>query len=394
MRLQIIYVSFLFFFPALLIAQESEIRDTSDVAIAENSRTFFFNGYVKNMNSLSFPKDFQSLNATDLIHNRLNIKWMPFSGFSFTSEFRNRLIWGDDVRYNPGFGNFLRNPNEFADLSKTWFSTSSLILHTNIDRIYADYKIKRLGVRLGRQRINWGISTLFNPNDLFNTYNFLDFDYEERPGSDAIKLAFETGSFSGIELAYSPGNKTNPKVLAGKYFFNTRGYDIQILTGLFGNRFTAGLGWAGSIGNVGFKGETQAFSASGSEKVQFNLTLEADYIFKNGWYVNSAVLLNNNGIHSKILHPLQLNFTFSPANLMPTKWNFIIAGGKEITPLFSVNVSALYAPGTNLLLILPGLSYSLGDNLTADLIWQSFFASLEKFEALNHRGFLRIKLNF
>lgn len=28
----------------------------------------------------------------------------------------------------------------------------------------------------------------WNPNDWFNTYNYFDFDYEERPGTDAIRV--------------------------------------------------------------------------------------------------------------------------------------------------------------------------------------------------------------
>jgi hypothetical protein len=195
-------------------------------------------------------------------------------------------------------------------------------------------------------------------------------------------------------LAYSQGNKTTEQVLAGKYFFNTGGYDIQLLSGIYGNRFTAGAGWAGSIGDAGFKGETQFFTKTSAEKFQINVTVESDYVFESGWYINGSFLFNNNGLYSKILNPLQLNFNFSPANLMPTRWNFIIATGKEITPLFSANISFLYAPGTNLLLILPGFKYSLGENLNVDLVWQSFYASLDQFEALNHRGFLRLKYNF
>ena len=375
-------------------AQESTVADTSRMEDDPDASQFSFNGYIKDMQSLSFPKDFASLYNTNLIHNRINLKWLPSPNLMMAIELRNRLIWGDDVKMIPNYNQLLRNPNELVNLSKIWFSNSSLVMHTNIDRLYLDYKVKKVSIRAGRQRINWGISTIWNPNDLFNTYNFLDFDYEERPGSDAIRFTGDISSFSGIELAYSPGNKTTEKVLAGKYFFNTGGYDIQLLSGIYGNRFTAGAGWAGSIGDAGFKGETQFFTKTSAEKFQINVTVESDYVFESGWYINGSFLFNNNGLYSKILNPLQLNFNFSPANLMPTKWNFIIATGKEITPLFSANISFLYAPGTNLLLILPGFKYSLGENLNVDLVWQSFYASLDQFEALNHRGFLRLKYNF
>jgi len=375
-------------------SQVGPVMDSINTQVNTKTEKLKINGYIKDMQSLSFSKDYKSLNASNLIHNRLNLKWFPSSNLTISTELRNRLIWGDEVRTIPDYIQLLRNSNELVNFSKVWFNNASLVAHSNVDRIYIDYKINKLGIRAGRQRINWGISTIWNPNDLFNTYNFLDFDYEERPGSDAIRLTGDISSFSGIEVAYSPGNKNIKKVLAGKYSFNTSGYDFQLLTGLYDRRFTAGAGWAGSIGNAGFKGEIQFFTKTNAEQFKLNVTIESDYVFESGWYINGSLLFNNNGLYNKILNPLQLSFNFSPANLMPTKWNFILATGKEITPLFSANLSVLYAPGTNLLLILPGLKYSLGENLNVDLVWQSFYASLNKFEALNHRGFLRLKYNF
>jgi len=375
-------------------SQDLPSEDSTYTNIRNTAQNFSIKGYVKDMQSLNFTKDFENLNATNLIHNRINLKWKPIVNLTMYLELRNRFIWGDDVRNIPGYTSLLRNSNESADLSNVWFSNPSFVMHTNIDRFSMDYKLKRLELRVGRQRINWGISTIWNPNDLFNTYNFLDFDYEERPGSDAVKLTGKISSFSGIELAYTEGSKTSHRVLAGKYFFNTKGYDIQLITGLFGDRYTAGLGWAGSIGDAGFKGETQIFSKTSREDFQINFSLESDYVFKNGWYLNSSFLFNNNGVDKKIVDPMQVNLNFSPTVLMPTKWNFIIAAGKELTPLLSANLSVLFAPGTDLLLLLPGLKYSLSENLYVDLIWQSFFANINQFEALNHRWFIRLKYNF
>lgn len=384
----------IFSLPWDLKSQDQPPADTVMAMTDTFAPGFSVNGYIKNMQTLSFDKAFKSLTATNLIHNRLNFKWRPAENLTLAMELRNRLIWGDEVRYLPDYGKYLRNANERIDLSRVWFSNPSLVMHTNVDRLYADARIKSVSIRLGRQRINWGIGTTWNPNDLFNTYNFLDFDYEERPGSDAVRLTGEITSFSGVEVAYSPGRSGLGKVLASKYYFNAKEYDVQLIGGLYGDRFTAGAGWAGSIADAGFKGELQFFARSDSEKAQFNLTLESDYVFSDGWYVSSGMLFNNNGLNARITNPLQVSFNFSPSNLMPTKWNFIAGTGKEFTPLFSANLSVLYSPGTNLLLILPGLRYNLADNLNADLIWQSFFASISTFEALSHRGYLRIKYNF
>ena len=62
-------------------------------------------------------------------------------------------------------------------------------IQTRRDCIY-DYRDNKINFRIGRQRINWGTTTIWNPNDIFNAYNFLDFDYEERPGMDGGKFQY------------------------------------------------------------------------------------------------------------------------------------------------------------------------------------------------------------
>ena len=39
------------------------------------------------------------------------------------------------------------------------------------------------------------MNLVWNPNDLFNAFSFVDFDYEERPGSDALRIQKYTGYF-------------------------------------------------------------------------------------------------------------------------------------------------------------------------------------------------------
>ncbi|MCG8318265.1 MAG: hypothetical protein MI921_02070 [Cytophagales bacterium] len=49
---------------------------------------------------------------------------------------------------------------------------------------------------IGKHRINWGKSYVWNPNDVFNAYSFFDFDYEERRGTDALLIKYTTSPFS------------------------------------------------------------------------------------------------------------------------------------------------------------------------------------------------------
>jgi hypothetical protein len=126
-----------------------------------------------------------------------------------------------------------------------------------------------------------------------------------------------------------------------------------------------------------------------------NISLEGDYMFDKGWYTSAGLLFNKNGLYQPVNEWDNINLNLSPENLMPTKWNIIVTTAKEFTPLLSANMSVLYAPGTNFVILFPSLQYNLATNLDVNLVWQSFFAELNnRFEAVNHRCFLRIKWSY
>lgn len=354
-------------------------------------------GYVKDMQVLNFNKGFNRLISSNLIHNRINVKWKPLRNTTVVTELRNRVFWGDEVKLTPGFVDMLQNQNEKLNMQKAWVSDSGFVVHTNVERLYFDYNSSKVNIRIGRQRINWGMTTTWNPNDIFNTYNFLDFDYEERPGADGGKFQYRFKNSINVEVAYANTGKdnNNANIVAAKFFMNKWNYDMQIISGLYKDHATVGYGWAGSIKDVGFKGEVQYFFRNLDSGSHFNLTLEGDYMFKKGWYLNTGVLLNTNGLDKPVTAWEAIGLRISPEQLMPTKWNLIVTTSKEINPLFSASASILYAPGTNLLIILPSLQYSIMENLALNFFWQSFFASIDnRLDGAGHRCFLRLKWSF
>lgn len=334
-------------------------------------------GYVKNMQTLNFGKDFSNLVSSNLIHNRINIRWKPFTNTTAAAELRNRVFWGEEVKLTPGMAAMLRNQNEKINMQKVWVSDSSFIVHTNVERLYFDYNSNKVNIRVGRQRINWGMTTTWNPNDIFNTYNFLDFDYEERPGSDGGKLQYRFNNATNVEVAYTNTGINNGSIAAAKLFINKWNYDIQIISGLYKNYATIGCGWAGSFNDAGFKGEVQYFFKAQDWGNHLNIAIEGDYMFKKGWYINAGLLLNTNGLDKPVSVWDAVDLRIAPEQLMPTKWNLIVTSSKEINPLFSASASVLYAPGTNLLIVLPSFQYSMMENLDLSLYWQSFFCGTQ-----------------
>lgn len=382
---KVLFILFLML-PAGLAAQDS---------LEEKSGKFTAGGYLKELAYLTLDEINQEEYITSILHHRLNMQWMPNERFSASVSFRNRLIWGDEVRLIPGYVALLRNKNEGLDLQKAWISGKSMVLHTSVERLNVEYTGTRWNFRLGRQRINWGMTTTWNPNDIFNTYNFLDVDYEERPGNDGARIQYFSGGNSNVEWAIAYNHFKDKPVTAIKYTFNRWKYDFQFIGGWYFDRPSLGMGWAGNIRNLGFKGEAQFFFNKNNSPSNLNLSMEWNYLTDNNWFFNLGILFNKQGKYKPIQNWAEIDLNLSAENLMPTRYNVIGTVSREFTPLFSGNAGILFAPGTNLLILLPSLRYSLANNLDADLVWQSFFVEDQnRFSSMSHVAFVRLKLSY
>lgn len=352
-------------------------------------------GYLKDLQSYIFSKDHEDFIAGNLIHNRLNFRYVPSSKLSIGLEIRNRIFWGEEIKLMPGFSNSLENPDEFLNMSVTWIDNPDLIFQSTIDRLWLLYTNKNFEARVGRQRINWGICTIWNPNDIFNTYNFLDFDYEERPGRDAVRFTQLFSPMTNAELVAVASKNTDQDATAAKYFFNEKNYDFQFIVGIYNKKITLGTGWSGSINTIGFKGEIQYFAPYLGEKSLINLAMEADYLFGKSWYINTGFLFCSDGLDKPQESLGTTAFKLTPKHLMPTKWNASLTLSKQISPLFSSSFTSIFAPGTNLLIILPSLTYNMFTNLDIDIVLQLFYMEQnEAFSRVTNRAFLRAKWSF
>ena len=128
------------------------------------------------------------------------------------------MVYGDNIN--------ISNDTGIIDLSNFFVDKPKFKLHSMIDRMWFKYQKNKIEISIGRQRVNWGINTIWNSNDLFNAYNFIDFDYIERPGSDVIRFIYNGDNLSSLEFVYKP-NLNNIGVIAALYKINKIGYDFQ-----------------------------------------------------------------------------------------------------------------------------------------------------------------------
>jgi len=340
-------------------------------------KKYTLNGYVKDLQSAFILKQpGQSLLFQDnLIHNRLNFKWFPKEGWTFKLELRNRLFWGDQVRLVPDmYIENLGGANDFFDLDFGKANATGLAFHTMIDRLYLEYIKNDWEVRLGRQRINWGINTFWNPNDVFNAFAFTDFDYEERPGSDALRVKRYIGFASSVEFAVKAFDEWEAATFASLVKLNKWNYDFQLLTGYVQEEIVLGGGWAGNIKDVGFKGEFSYFLPTDeAESNSFGLALGLDYITSKSLFLSTGMLYNSNGETKGSLSQI-FAFQLSAKNLYPYKYSFFLSASYPFTPLLNGGLSLIYSPGeANALFLNPTITYSVAQNWDFDLIAQLAF---------------------
>ncbi len=361
-------------------------------------------GYVKGLSAMQTLGEDGVVAIENTLHNRFDINGYLSEKWTFTAGLRNRVIIGNNVTLIPDYSEYVSRDNGYVDLSWVWADTDSWIGISQLDRLMIDFTSGNLQVTLGRQRINWGQTFAWNPNDLFNTYSYFDFDYEERPGSDALRIQYYLGTSSKVELSTSL-NRDGKITSVGLYRFNTRGYDLQFLAGLFTETdLVVGGGWSGSIKGGGFSGELTYFHPIDEEEEaggKITATVHYDYTFRNSLNLQFEALYNGfgqedlgSGIGALVFQDL------SPKNLFPTRFAMLGSGGYDLTPLFRVMLAAMYGPEGNFFYLGPTLTYSLSNSMELAGVGQ-YYSSDEVFdeegEALITTGaafFVRFKWSF
>ncbi|WP_281542220.1 hypothetical protein [Maribacter aestuarii] len=362
----------------------------------EKDTKLFLTGYIKNLHEFSFVDRLEQLQWTTFLHNRLNFKYIPSQEFTARLEFRNRMFYGDNIENISGFSDIISQDNGWVGLSWNLLDTNETVLNVAIDRALVNYTKGHWDITLGRQRVNWARNLIWNPNDIFNTYNFLDFDYEERPGSDAVRIQYFLDGFSKIELAAKKGSRGDDDIVAVMYNFNKWSYDIQILTGMYQNDWVIGTGWAGNMKDAGFKGEFSYFvpykDTDDSQNV-LSASFSTDYGFENGLYINGSLLYNSveDNFSGGVENLKFLNI--SAKNLMPFEFSSFLQLSKEFSPIFSATTSFIYSPTNHSVILIPSFKYSIATNWELDFTGQSFF-EFGRYQSLGNSFFARLRWSF
>ncbi|RKF13289.1 hypothetical protein DBZ36_19725 [Alginatibacterium sediminis] len=332
-----------------------------------------FDGYVKFMAS-AYVFDNASNSGEYLIHNRLNFAYTTTDAGSFNLSLRNRLI-ANNAAANPNYAELLSYDPGYFDLSKNWVEHQQFIVNSQIDRAYWTLQKQQQQLRLGRQRINWAMATVFNPNDLFNAYSIYDFDYEEGPGSDSLVYSLHRNYATEFNIALSQEQEDNSQSALLRYRSNNYASDWQILGGINRDRMVIGSGFASDIAASNIRGEWSYFSKPNNEldtsPASHVATLESESLLRP----ESALMLRLSLLYisqPQAINPLAyLTQRTDARNLSFSRWTAFANLGFDINALNRVELSSSYYSDQSYYLGLSNQS-SLAENWELLMIAQWF----------------------
>jgi hypothetical protein len=331
-----------------------------------------------------------------LIHNRINFKGYVNENITFAAEFRNRLFMGDLVTDSHSYSDLIGTDYGAVDLSWNLLDEQSFFVNSTMDRFWVDLNYGKFQTRIGRQRINWGQTLVWNPNDIFNVYSYFDIDYPERPGSDAIRFQYYPDFSSAIEIAVKT-DYLNQVTGAALYRFNKWGYDIQFLAGVFNSDdLVAGAGWSGEFGSLSFRGEASWFHSVKNFADSTGtgiITMGIDRSFRNNSIVQAQIMYCNNPVKLSGFGELYIG-NMSTKDIAFSEFSAFGSYSYPVTPLMNLSLSAMWFPDMKGYYAGPSFDFSFAENAGLSIIWQHFENKIDGLRTRINIGFLRVKFSF
>ncbi|PWI33468.1 hypothetical protein DI392_10595 [Vibrio albus] len=318
------------------------------------------------------------------LQQRFNYEYRLNPDWRYNVGMRNRVTHGGSVKAND-YADWFGRDTGYMDLSVNWMEEREVVGNSQFDRLYITSQQGDWLMRTGRFRVNWGMTTIWNPNDIFNVYSIYDTDYAERPGTDGILLGKKLGFASGVELVFSPAEEAAFNRYAARYYLNRKGWDVQFIAGKSEQDNVIGLGFAGSVSGAGIRGESSYFNPTEQEREgNLNHTIissfETDYSFSSqrNWSIRAGVLhtadpSTPDNFTDYLTQPL------SARTLSFSEFTGYAEVSFDLTPLNRSSFSSIYYQDGSLYFSYTN-QYSLADN------WQ-LTASIQRFDGVDSSVF-------
>jgi hypothetical protein len=350
-------------------------------------------GYLKDLVSVA-PDSAGNWQGRELLHHRLNLSLRIDSNWTAALELRNRVLIGDGVSRQPGLAASLDPVGTLAPLS-LHAQTQDILLHIVPDRAWVQYSRGNWQARAGRQRVNWGMNYLWNPLDWFNSWAYFDFDYEEQPSSDALRVTRFLPSDGRLDGAVKFTSDMRESVAAARWVMVRKNSTLQVQAGKAGRSAAAGLGWTQPLKQWALRAEAAGFlplTTQDSAAVSATVSMERSISSKSTFY--GAVLYNSSSPWRIADGELTLLRTTS-RSLSPIAATAFVRGTYTPSPLTELSLGVFVGPVDGTLLAVPSFNVSLSDRwelmLLSQMAWGDRGAG---YVGIYQAHFLRLKWSY
>ncbi len=342
-----IIILFIFLIPIYAFAQEEPVSYPD----------FTFHGYYKNLlidytdptTSTNYLKDF----------NRLRLKMEGRFNENWSTNIHYELRAFPNIGFLPVQG--VATQDNYLNLNWVLSSTPDYIVMHGLDRAYVTYSTGKLDVSVGRQRIAWGTGKAWNPTDLFNPFNPLEIDKEEKTGTDAVTAIYSSSDVTRTSLVYNVRNAWASSSVAIKHQTTINDIDYSVMAGKFKEDTVYGFDFAGALQEIGMHGEA-TYTQSKNFPNYLRYVIGADRTFTNNFSIMGEYYFNGTGSQN----PLQYNYArLLSGEVTNLAQNYLMLGtNAEITPLLLWGNTFIKNLDDGSFSFSPRLTYSYAENIT------------------------------
>ena len=213
---------------------------------------FNLTGSYKNLLSMSKTPLQEDYNL-DLNRLRLDLKTQFSENWSVDLEYDVEAYLGSLLKTTTftAFKNY-RPPTKF-DLISPLLDSGNLYLRQKLYRAYFTGSFAWGDLKIGRQKIPWGVARVWNATDPFNPIAFMSLEREERAGVDAVSLELPWNELTGLNLVYVEGKAGSS--FGGRLRTNREETDYSVLAAKLGGDYLWGFDFAGQVRGAGVRGE-------------------------------------------------------------------------------------------------------------------------------------------
>lgn len=283
-----------------------------------------------------------------------------------------------------------RRREQFFDEDDELLKRGNLRLEHGLYRSYVTYKKENWEVSAGRRQVSWGLGKFWAPTDLFNPFDPLSLEKDERRVKDNLRAAYISPADDSVEAVYVPARSYENSGFGLRFIHPFAEKEIGIILGELKKNEIAGLHFLTNIGKSALRLE-HTFNHYNTDF--FKTTVNVDYAFSNSLYLMAEYHYNGQGKRDKAVYQI-------------TRWNsgeidFLgqdyLGGmlGYDITPLVRLDNHLIFNLRDNSAFINPELKWSFSPNSNL-LLGGQFFSGKDaaEFERFHNLGYLRWRLFF